>query len=539
MPLIDYIKRWRLERKGLSTGKKRKRLNEGSLRSNLDNSLPMKVTLFLIFSVSLFCLSLLMHKSEIRMGEMREIIVHSFFLSATSIAVFILNHFKKLPKSRFIFLTFFGILIQLGLVCLSYHLLDGHYALLCIPFALIPMTLSILLGRWSGIFSTVYVALSGTLLVPQDDLINFMILSLFAGLTGVYFTQSLKKRSQILIAGVFSGIAGIISVCALNLIPVIDLQNLEAILIDLGCILGMGIITGLFVGGIMPALEGLFKITTSMAWMEMSDLNHKLLRKMQLEAPGTFHHSMVVATLAEAAAESVKANAIMCRVCSYFHDIGKIEKAEYFIENQGEQNPHDDLTPNMSALVIISHVKDGVDLAVRHKLARPIIDVIKEHHGDSLVYYFYHRALERREKALAEVKEGLRNGEDVPEISKKGFRYPGPKPRTVESGIISLADSIESASRSLKKVTPQKIQTLIDEIVNNRIKDGQLDECPLTFQQLNTIKLTFAKTLRSMLHTRIDYPKDETKEKESREKAADIKKEAEVTSSRAIKNSQK
>jgi len=212
---------------------------------------------------------------------------------------------------------------------------------------------------------------------------------------------------------------------------------------------------------------------------------------MQLEAPGTFHHSMVVATLSEAAAESISANASLCRVASYFHDIGKIEKSEYFIENQGDENPHDNLTPNMSALVIIAHVKDGIDLAVRHKLNQAIINVIKEHHGKSLVYYFYRRALEA--------------------VSEKGFRYPGPTPRTKESGIIALADSIESASRSLKKPTPQKIQAMIDEIVHNKIKDGHLDNCPLTFKELNTIKATFSKTLRSMLHSRISYPK-ETKE---------------------------
>ncbi len=229
---------------------------------------------------------------------------------------------------------------------------------------------------------------------------------------------------------------------------------------------------------------------------------------MQLEAPGTFHHSMVVASLAEAAAESIGANAPMCRVASYFHDIGKIEKPAYFIENQGYENPHNNLTPNMSALVIIAHVKDGVDLAVRHKLNQAITNVIKEHHGNSLVYYFYRKALDEREKALEEVEQGLRNEEDVPSVSEKGFRYPGPPPRTKESGIICIADSVESASRSIKKVTHLKIKTLIDEIVNNKIKDGQLDQCPLTFQELVTIKETFATTLRSMLHTRIDYPKE-------------------------------
>jgi len=303
----------------------------------------------------------------------------------------------------------------------------------------------------------------------------------------------------------------LVTAWAMEIIPVRDSSgeiSTQNMLIQSVIVLGVGCITGLIVGGILPALEGLYRITTKMSWMELSDLNHKLLRKMQLEAPGTFHHSMVVATLAEAAAESIQANAPMCRVASYFHDIGKIEKPEYFIENQGDENPHDNLTPNMSALVIVAHVKDGIDLAVRHKLNQEIINVIKEHHGNSLVYYFYRKAQENRNVALEEVEKGSRNEEDVPEVSEKGFRYPGPSPRTKESGIIALADSIESASRSMKKVTLSKIQAMIDDIVNNRIKDGQLDQCPLTFQELNTIKETFAKTLRSMLHSRIDYPKD-------------------------------
>jgi cyclic-di-AMP phosphodiesterase PgpH len=238
---------------------------------------------------------------------------------------------------------------------------------------------------------------------------------------------------------------------------------------------------------------------------------------MQLEAPGTFHHSLVVAALAEAAAEKIGANAPMCRVCSYFHDVGKLSKPGYFIENQheGGENPHDALTPTMSALIIIAHVKDGVDFAVKHKLNPRIIDVIREHHGDSLVLYFYHKAREQKKLEIEKVDRGLENPEDLPVVDEKNFRYPGPRPSSRESGIIALADTIESASRSLRKPTPARIRALVDDLVRQKIQDGQLDDCPLTLRELAILRASFANTLRSMLHSRIDYPREKEDEPRS------------------------
>jgi hypothetical protein len=229
---------------------------------------------------------------------------------------------------------------------------------------------------------------------------------------------------------------------------------------------------------------------------------------MQLETPGTFHHSLIVASLSEAAAERIGANAQMCRVCSYFHDVGKLLKPRYFIENQiGDgDNPHDGLTPTMSALIIISHVKDGVDLAGKHKLNPRIINVIQEHHGDSLVAYFYRRAQEQKKSDLDKLDRKLENPEDLPVVDEKNFRYPGPRPSTRESGIIALADTVESASRTLTKPTLARIRALIEDLVRLRIQDGQLDQCPLTLQELALVKESFVGTLRSMLHSRVDYP---------------------------------
>src|SRR5947209_103213 len=276
--------------------------------------------------------------------------------------------------------------------------------------------------------------------------------------------------------------------------------------------IGNGIVIATIIGGILPILEHLFRITTDISWLEASDLNHPLLRRMTIEAPGTYHHSLVVANLAEAAAESIGANATLCRVCSYFHDVGKLVKPEYFTENMNfERNPHDDLAPTMSALIIIAHVKEGVDLALKHRLNHRIIDIIQEHHGTSLVYYFYQRALQQQEDARAGGKIMNMRAEDIPEVREESFRYPGPKPQSKESAIVSLADIVESASRSLSKPTPQKIEQLVNELIEERVADGQLDECELTLGELRVIAERFRFTLVPMMHSRIAYPKGESK----------------------------
>jgi putative nucleotidyltransferase with HDIG domain len=208
----------------------------------------------------------------------------------------------------------------------------------------------------------------------------------------------------------------------------------------------------------------------------------------------------------------------MCRACAYFHDIGKLVKPNYFSENiANDENPHDDLTPTMSALIIISHVKEGVDLALKYGLNQRVIDVIQQHHGTSLVAYFYKRAIQQQQDAREGGKIMNIREEDIPEVRQESFRYSGPKPQFKESGIISLADAVESASRSIEKPTPQKIEQLVTEIVSKRIAEGQLDECDLTLREIKIISETFRFTLQNMLHTRIRYPKDlEKAEQEGR-----------------------
>ena len=212
--------------------------------------------------------------------------------------------------------------------------------------------------------------------------------------------------------------------------------------------------------------------------------------------------------LAEAAAERIGANAGMCRTCAYFHDIGKLVKPEYFTENmRTERNPHDELAPTMSALILIAHVKEGVDLALKHNLNARIIEVIQQHHGNSVVRYFYNRALRQQEVAREETRLANLHEDDVPEVHEENFRYSGPLPSSRESAIISLADAVESASRSLEKPSPQRIEELVAEIVDDRVADHQLDGCDLTFHELHEVVDSFSFTLGSMLHRRVAYPK--------------------------------
>jgi hypothetical protein len=257
-----------------------------------------------------------------------------------------------------------------------------------------------------------------------------------------------------------------------------------------------------------------------------------MLRLMQMEAPGTYHHSLVVAQLSENAANAIGANPLIARVCALFHDIGKTKKPEYFTENQRDRlNPHDENNPSLSALIIKAHVKDGVDLAVKHKLPRMVLDVIQQHHGTTLIRYFFQRALnEKRQAAHSQTATPIPRSNDAREIAPSSapglepvkpcestYRYDGPRPQFKESAIIHLADAVEAASRSLRKVTPQHLGELIDQVFHDRIEDGQLEEAPVTFEDLSKIKSSFTFTLLNMLHSRVGYaPAEEQQPKDAK-----------------------
>ena len=255
-------------------------------------------------------------------------------------------------------------------------------------------------------------------------------------------------------------------------------------------------IAGFVMTGLLPFVERGFGVLTDMSLLELGDAAHPLLQELVRRAPGTYNHSINVASIAEAAAESIGANGLLVRVGAYFHDIGKMLKPGYFIENQGQEaNRHDELLPAMSTLIIIAHVKDGADLARQHHLPRSIVDFIQQHHGTTLVEFFYRRANEQQ--------EANGNGDVVDENS---YRYPGPKPQSRADGILMLADTVESASRVLVEPTPARIESLVHELVMKRLLDGQLDDSDLTLQQVHTIEDSLVKSLIAVYHGRVKYP---------------------------------
>lgn len=530
--MFDFLRRLQLKRKGLSCGRTRRKQSDNALIQLLWENPWIKALIFVGFLMGMTFLILSKPSAQTVFdyeGEGYRAVLLAAVIFLAALAQFYLNHPGNFQENGRVVLVFGSILVHVGLVSFAIRLVDGNAALdmnylfLLAPIAFAPMLLSVLLGRNLGIFAAVCVTLFGALMVTPEYVLSFVVVSLIVSVTGVYVTNQIRRRSRLIRAGFYTGFVVLLLGFALGFIdmPALDgPAEVEWRAFGLRCLMpiGVGVATATLIGGILPMIESMFRITTSISWLELSDLNHPLLRRMTLEAPGTYHHSLVVANLAEAAAEAIGSNATMCRVCSYFHDIGKLIKPEYCIENIGEgENPHDDLTPNMSVLIIMSHVKDGVDLAIKHKLNNAIIDVIEEHHGTSLVYFFYRRALDQKEEIERLVTEGKANEEDMPEVDEESFRYPGPKPSTRESGIISLADAVEGASRTLQKPTPLKIEQLVDEIVRSRVRDAQLDECDLTLHELAEIKKSFCATLRSMLHNRITYPK-ETSEVEDQKK---------------------
>jgi len=514
--MFKFLRRTRLVKRGLASSKTRRRRASNEMLRNLEHAPWMKVAIFAAFVVGLAVL--------IFSGQQQEptrIFVFSLLILATAIGQLWMNQPKTFLRNSRVFLVFGVIYLQLAItklllvLCASgvFSWLKPETGWLIAPYAFAPLVLCVLLGRNHGLYGAVFVSLWSSILVAKIDA-PMLFNGLISGLTAVYLTQQVRRRGRLIRAGLFVGLAIWLLSLTFGVIGPINLFNPAAtdwsmIGIQSAFAIGNGIVTATVVGGALPILEQLFQITTDISWLEASDLNHPLLRRMTIEAPGTYHHSLVVANLAESAAEAIGANATLCRVCSYFHDVGKLVKPEYFTENMNfERNPHDDLAPTMSALIIIAHVKEGVDLALKHGLNQQVIDVIQQHHGTSLVYYFYKRALQQLEDARAGGKIMKMREEDIPEVSEENFRYSGPKPQTRESAIISLADMVESASRSLEKPTPQKIEQLVTDLIDQRLADHQLDECDLTLRELKIIAERFRFTLMNMLHTRIAYPKE-------------------------------
>ncbi|MGB0373144.1 MAG: HD family phosphohydrolase [Opitutales bacterium] len=381
-----------------------------------------------------------------------------------------------------------------------------------LPFALAPILVAVLLKPSIALLTTIVISFLSSIMTGSS--FDVLFISLFSGLVAIYFTNDARKRSRLVKAGWLAGLG--VAICA-GFLGILNQLDWNIVFTQIIVSMLAGLITGTLVVGVLPVLEQLFKFTTEITLLELTDYNHPLLRRMQVEAPGTYHHSLMVANLSERAAAEIGANPLACRACALFHDIGKLVKPEYFIENQRDGiNPHGEQTPSMSAIVIKAHVKEGVQLAKRHKLPRTVIDVIRQHHGTSLIQYFYYEAI-KKERARNSSQTQMPFVHDMSSVDESTFRYDGPRPRFRESAIIFIADSVEAASRSLKKITPTAIDELIDNTVKDRLDDGQLDECPITMNEIARIKRSFSFTILNMMHSRVEYPKKESAEKSENE----------------------
>ncbi len=374
------------------------------------------------------------------------------------------------------------------------HASDFYYAF---PFAFGPMLVRIVLNSE---VSLVYCAICAPLLgIMFDNSLPVVIYGLMGGIVGAHGVRQCKNRGALYSAGLKVSVVNVALALSFQ-IQNDSLVSIQTVYCVLFAFIG-GMLNAAFVTGIIPLVENLFRYTTDIKLLELSSLNSPILRELMVRAPGTYHHSILVGNLVEAAAEAISANPMLARVAAYYHDVGKTSKPQYFIENIGTgENRHDKLSPNMSALILISHVKEGVELAKEHRLGMALIDLIRQSHGTALITYFYDKA---RKQAAAEGKT----------VDEQEFRYPGPKPQTREAGLVMLADSVEAASRTLTDPTPARIQGLVQRIINNIFIDGQLDECELTLKNLHEIAKSFNRVLAGIYHHRINYPTPAFKEK--------------------------
>ncbi len=486
--------------------------------SFLDNSRTVKVALWCLVFILFEWLSSHGHAWREAQGSTMLI---TFGVIVALLPMYWICAGQSTIKNKVFVVTWGGVFIQLGISYLIFHILDAMpnftylQPLCCLPYILAPLLVTALLGPLLGMFSVVAVSMLGCPLISADALEEYWVMSMLSGMLTVLIMNNLRSRSQILRAGFLVGALVLVTSLAFGLIPLTDSYETPHIIgWNVAMAVGVSIVLSVLLGGIFPVIEGIFNILTPISWLEMADMNRPLMKRLQMEAPGTFHHCLMVAQLAEAAAEAIGANPVECRVAAYYHDIGKIKNPQYFIENvRDSENVHDSLTPSMSARIIIGHVSDGLELAKSYNLPQLIIDAIQQHHGQSLAYVFYRKAMDYRKSVLEKVEQGLATMDDVPEVVESNFRYPGPRPQSKEVGIVSLADVVESATRSLGNTTLEDMAKMVDSVIKKRVVEGHLDDCELTLHDVKRIQESFLNSLKNIHHQRIAYPKDEEEAK--------------------------
>ncbi|MDQ0416257.1 putative nucleotidyltransferase with HDIG domain [Croceifilum oryzae] len=366
------------------------------------------------------------------------------------------------------------------------------------PAALGGMLVTLLLNVELGFLCIVYLSIVTSMFFSGEghQLFDFRfgLVALMGGVVSAFSLSGVKRRSSVLYAGIFGSIASVVTIMALFFI--FPAEGWSTIWRSLTLGLVGSIFCSILTIGFLPGFESLFGILSPLRLLELSNPNHPLLKKLLYDAPGTYHHSVIVGNLAESGAEAIGANGLLARVGAYYHDLGKTKRPQFFIENQiGKENPHDKISPNLSKTIIISHTRDGVEMLKQYRIPEPIQDIAAQHHGTTLIKYFYFKALE--------ATDGMN-------VIEEDYRYPGPKPQFKEAAIVGIADCVEAAVRSVAKPTPSRIEGVIKKIIQQRLEDGQFDECDLTIKELDLITQAMCATLQGIFHNRIEYPEGPT-----------------------------
>ena len=395
---------------------------------------------------------------------------------------------KILNNTKLVFL-----ILLLNLLSLIIARVFTLVSVFLIPIACTPILMTVFLGSKISIIINSFNLLFIGIIIGFDP--QIILVAIVANIISSLTLKKVNQRNDILYSTAYLAVSSAIIVLSSGILLS---NNIKRILIDVALATGGAFISGILAMGLLPFLESSFNLVTNMKLLELSNPNNLLLKRLLMEAPGTYHHSIMVANLAEVAAEEVGANPMLVRVGAYYHDIGKIKRPFFFGENQlGGVNPHDKISPALSTTIIISHVKDGLELAKEYDVPTIVTDMIAQHHGTTLVKYFYYT---------------LKNNSENPDLIKEDdFRYPGPKPQTKEAAIIMMADSVEAAVRSIQEPTLDKIEAMVNNIIKDKLNSNQLNECDLTFKDLEVIKACFLKVLKGIYHHRIEYPTEKIK----------------------------
>ncbi|MFW6135134.1 MAG: HD family phosphohydrolase [Elusimicrobiota bacterium] len=408
------------------------------------------------------------------------------FLLFKTLCPRIFDQSSRFTLSETVILLFLLIIILID----TTRTLSGYF----IPTGAAAILLTVLTNPINAIINVIIISLLAGII--GDFSLNIFFVSLIGGIAGIYSSRNVRTRSDLHRSGWYILLANVIGISGISLI-----HNYSLFDLSVGVVWGAGnaFISMILASGLLPLFENLFRITTNVRLLELADFNQPVLKRLMMEAPGTYHHSLLVGNLAENACEKIGANPLLARVGAYYHDIGKLKNPQYFIENQMHATDrHKNLKPNISALILKRHVKDGLAIAEQYNLDNIIKDLIIQHHGTTLIEYFY-------KKDLEEVK-------DESKVPKKEYRYPGPRPHIKEAGVLMLADSVEAACRTLEEPSYSRISSLVTKIINNKFIDNQLNNCDITLANLEEIQKSFTKTLSGIYHSRIEYPegKEET-----------------------------